>query len=345
MNSPFPRSWRPLAAAAVVATGVSTAAQESPYDLEKSGWYIRAGAYYQFGLSISVNTVSPPPPPQPGVYDNGFVLPDINNGADDLTWNWGYDETSQLVGDSLQMSRINHLKDVSSLNGFGDANLLGPDILVGFEFYRFQIGKRDGLMGFELGFRYGSYSGNDRSSVQSEVTQDRDLYDLGGIVAPLPPYAGTYQGPGPVISLTPVALPTLDAVATSSLATDLSADFYTGRFGGWMSVPITEKFSAGVSAGFTSIYAYGTANFTQTRTYSNPLIASTTEYQSQNEGDWLPGTYIQIRGTYAIREWIGLYAGFEWSYNGALRIQGLNYEAVFDFGSTFSVNGGANFSF
>lgn len=345
MNPRFSRTLRPLAAVAAVAAAFSAVAQESPYDLEKSGWYIRAGAYYQFGLSVSVNTASTPPTPTPGVYDNGYVLKDINNGADDLTWNWGYQDSSQVVDGTLEMSRINGLKNVDSLTGFGDGNLFGPEILVGFEFFRFDIGKRDARFGFELGLRYGSYSGNDRSSVQSDVRQDVDRYDLGGIVPPLPPYSGLYSVAGPLISLTPAAQPSRNAVATSTLATDLTADFYTGRFGAWISVPITEKFSAGFSAGYTTIYAYGTAEFTQTQTYSNPLIPNSNAYQSQNEGDWLPGAYVQIRGSYAIREWLGLYAGVEWSYNGALRIQGLSYEAVFDFGSTFGVNGGVQFSF
>ena len=345
MNPRFSRPLRPLAAAAAVAAGFSVAAQESPYDLEKSGWYVRAGAYYQFGLSISVNTASTPPPPQPGVYDDGYVLNDINGGADGLTWNWGYENASQLVDGSLQMSRLNGLKTVGSLDGFGDANLFGPEVLVGFEFFRFEMGKRDGRFGFEFGFRYGSYSGNDQSSVSSDVSQDVVRYDLGGVVAPLPPYSGNSGTAGPLLSLNGVSQAPRNAQATSSLATDLSADFYTGRFGAWISVPITGKFSAGFSAGFTTIYAYGTAEFTQTETYSNPLIPNTNAYQSQNEGDWLPGTYFQIRGTYAVRDWVGLYAGVEWSYNGALRIQGLSYEAVFDFGSTFAVNGGVSFSF
>lgn len=345
MNPCFLRPLRPLATMAAVAAGFSALAQESPYELEKSGWYVRAGAYYQFGLSISVNTVSTPPPPQAGVYDNGYVLPDISNGAGDLTWNWGYQDTDQLVGDSVQMSRINGMQTVGSLNGFGDSTLIGPELLVGFEFFRFEIGKRDALFGFELGFRHGSYTGSDQSSVQSTVRQDVDLYNLGGVVVPLPPYSGSANVAGPLISLTPVALPSHNAVATSTLATDLSADFYTGRFGAWISVPITEKFSAGFSAGYTTIYAYGTAAFTQTESYSNPLIQNTSGYQSQNEGDWLPGTYVQIRGTYNIRNWLSLYGGFEWSYNGALRIQGLAYEAVFDFGSTFAVNGGVSVSF
>jgi len=345
MNPRLPRRIHPLAVLAGAVAGCSAAAQETPYDLEKAGWYVRAGAYYQMGLSVSVQQISPPPPPQAGIYDNGYVLPDVNNGADDLTWNWGYDDAGQLVDGSLQLSRIVGQQPVTGLSGFGDANLFGPEILVGFEFYRFDLGKRDGQFGFELGFRYGSYSGNDQSSVESLVRQETDRYDLGGIVPPLPPYSGNANTAGPLISLTPVSQPSVDALATTSLATDLSADFYTARFGAWFLVPITPKFSAAASVGFTSIYAYGNADFTETSVYSSPLIPNTSRKASQNEGDWLPGAYMQVRGTYWIREWIGLYGSAEWSWNGALRIQGLEYEAEFDFGLTYGFSGGVQLTF
>ncbi|MBX3731635.1 MAG: hypothetical protein KF791_03470 [Verrucomicrobiae bacterium] len=339
------RPLRPLTLLLAAAAGATATAQETPYDLEKTGWYVRAGAFYQFGLSVSVNATAPPPSPQRGIYDNGYVLPDINNGADDLTWNWGYQDAGQLVDGSIEMSRILGRQPVTGLDGFGDANLFGPEILVGFEFYRFDLGKRTGLFGFELGFRYASYSGNDRTSVESQVLQERNRYDLGGVVAPLAPYSGSANVAGPLISLTPVPQAPISSAATSTLSTDLSADFYTARFGAWLLVPITEKFSTAASAGFTSIYAYGNAEFAQSQDYASPLIPSVTESLGQNKGDWLPGAYMQVRATYWFREWIGAYGSVEWAWNGALRIQGLGYEAVFDFGSTFAVSGGVQVSF
>ncbi|MBX3735015.1 MAG: hypothetical protein KF791_20760 [Verrucomicrobiae bacterium] len=136
-----------------------------------------------------------------------------------------------------------------------------------------------------------------------------------------------------------------NALATTSLSTDLNADFYTGRFGGWSLVPITSTFATSASLVLTSIYAYGNADFTQTSVYSSPLIPNTAQKVSQNEGDWLPGAYMQVRATYWVREWIGLYGSAEWPRNGALRIQGLNYEAEFDFGLTCVVRGGMQFTF
>ncbi len=334
-----------LALTGTVAASTSLLAQESPYELERTGWYIRTGAYLQMGMNVSVSRVNPPAPITPGIYDNGFVQEDISQGAMGLTWNWGYQEASQIANGQLELSRVEGLSTVNSLDGFGNGNLYGPEVVAGFEFYRFEIKRRDAHMGFEIALRYGNYSGSDQQTVQSDVLLKRDQYDLGGIVAPLPPYVGFPNVPGPLISLTPHPLPTLASRATSTLSTSLDADFYTARFGAWVLVPLSERWTAGISVGFTSIYAWGSASFTQTSTYDNPAFRPVTQSSNQSEGDWLPGAYIQLRSTYRILPWMKAYLGIEWATSGSLRIDGLDYQAQFDFGSTYGASGGLEFSF
>jgi hypothetical protein len=328
-----------------LAAGSGLMAQESPYELEKAGWFIRTGAYLQMGMSVSVSRVVQPAPVTLGIYDNGFVQPDVGQGALGLTWNWGYVDDSQITDGKLELSRVEGLSTVGSLNSFGDENLFGPEVLLGFEFYRFEIKNRPAHFGFELGFRFGSFSGSDQSSVNSDVLLKRDRYDLGGIVPPGAPYVGFPDVPGPLISLTPEGQPTLGSLATSSLATSLDADFYTARFGAWLMVPLTEKWQVAASVGFTSIYAYGTADFTQANTYGNPAFPSTVQSASNSDGDWLPGAYLQFRSSYRILPWMSAYVSAEWATSGSLRINALDYQAQFDFGSTFGASGGLQFSF
>jgi len=323
----------------------SLLAQESPYDLEKAGWYVRTGAYLQMGMSVSVSREVAPALITPGVYDNGYVQEDISQGAQGLTWNWGYLDESQLIGGKLELNRAEGLSTVDSLDGFEDGMIFGPEVLVGFEFYQFEIRRRNARFGFELGLRFGTYSGTDQATVQSDVLMKRDRFDLGGVVPPLPPYVGFPNVAGPLISLTPEPQSTLASRASSSLATDLVADFYTGRFGAWLTVPLSENWTVAVSGGFTSIYAYGTAKYTQSTVYENAAFASVTETANTSEGDWLPGVYLQLRGEYRILPWMSAYATAEWAHNGMLRINGLEYQAQFDFGSTFGVSGGLQFSF
>lgn len=334
-----------LAAATAALAGLPALAQDSPYDLEKAGWYVRTGAYIQMGMKLSVSRMGPVPTPTPGVYDNGYVQPDISQGAQGLTANWGYTDAGQVANGQLQYSRVDNLATVGSLNGFKNPSLFGPEILVGFDFYQFEMLHKDAHFGFELGFRQGRYSGSDQATVASDVIQQRDAYDLGGITPPLPPYSGSFAAPGPLISLTPLPQAPIASQATSSLATRFASDFYTARFGAWITYPLTPKWDLEASLGFTSIYAQGNATFTQNTLYANPAIPGTIRSAQTSSGDWLPGGYLQVRGEYRVLRWLGIYAGLEVAYNGAFRLNGLGYEAKFDFGANYGGSAGLQFSF
>lgn len=334
-----------LAASTATLAGLPLLAQDSPYDLEKAGWYVRTGAYIQMGMKLSVNRTGPVAAPTAGIYDNGYVQPDISQGAQGLTWNWGYTDPGQVANGQLQYSRVDNIATVGSLSGFKDPSLFGPEILVGFDFYQFEMLRKDTHFGFELGFRQGRYSGSDQATVGSDVVQQRDAYDLGGITPPLPPYSGSFAVPGPLISLTPQPQAPVASRATSSLATRFASDFYTARFGAWITYPLTPKWDLEASLGFTSIYAQGNATFIQSTTYTNLAIPSTVQSVQTSSGDWLPGGYLQVRGEYRVLPWLGIYAGLEVAYNGAFRINGLGYEAKFDFGANYGGSAGLQFSF
>lgn len=325
--------------------GLCLLAQESPYDLERTGWFVRTGAYIQMGMQASVSRNVPVQPVTPGIYDNGFVQKDISNGAQGLTWNWGYLESSQIVDGGLELGRVEGLSRVNSLDGFQDGTLFGPEVLVGFDFYQFEIRRRDAHLGFEVGLRFGNYSGNDHQSIDSDVVLQRDHYDLGGIVPPLPPYVGFPAVPGPLISLTPQPQTPLLSRATSSLSASMEADFYNARFGMWVTVPLTEKWKVGGSLGFTSIYAYGSADFLETVSYENSAFSDSTRTAHDSKGDWLPGAYAQLRTEYRFLPWLSGYVTVELAHNGGLNIDGLDYQARLDFGSTYGASGGLQFNF
>ena len=346
MQTPMRSLVPKILSASSLALSVAPAlAQDSPYDLEKTGWYIRTGAYIQMGMKLSVGRMGPVAAPTSGIYDNGYVQPDISQGAQGLTWNWGYTDPNQVANGQIQYSRVDNLATVGSLNGFKDPSLFGPEILVGFDFYQFEMLRKNAHFGFELGFRQGSYSGSDQASVGSDVVQQRDAYDLGGITPPLAPYSGSFATPGPLLSLNPTAQPPIASRATSSLSTSLAADFYTARFGAWLTYPLTQKWDLEASLGFTSIYAQGNATFVQNTTYVNPAIPGSLQSAQTSSGDWLPGGYMQVRGEYRVLPWLGIYAGLEVAYNGAFLLNGLGYQAKFDFGANYGGSAGLQFSF
>src|SRR5215207_213527 len=64
-------------------------------DLDTSGFFARAGGMARFNVKATFSGIAPPTLP-PGVYENGFVLPDIG-GSPVKTWNWGYNSPDQIV--------------------------------------------------------------------------------------------------------------------------------------------------------------------------------------------------------------------------------------------------------
>ena len=106
-----------------------------------------------------------------------------------------YREASQLIDSSIRMSRINGSGGPPRWTA-GDANLFGPEILVGFEF-SIHLGKRDGHFGFERPALRHVFRQllRERPGI---VREDRDRYDL-GIVPRWPRIPGHRDIPGPLI--------------------------------------------------------------------------------------------------------------------------------------------------
>lgn len=149
-----------------------------------------------------------------GNYSDGYVLPDSTGGLQ--TWNWGYNSASQVSGNNLSFSSrqsvITH--DVSALHlahGWRD-DLEGTGLYLSLETPDLRKWKN-----FSVSLS-GSYSFvQDESSYEGEVFRaasrayrqssgGTDVYDISAI-APIPgaPHNGTFDGPGPVISLNPVS--------------------------------------------------------------------------------------------------------------------------------------------
>jgi len=79
----------------------------------------------RFGMNFKSafgNTAVIPPPvvssPGPAIggvnhtYDDGYVLVDSSGNAGGMTWNWGYQNGSQVVGDTMQFNSLSSVSPV-----------------------------------------------------------------------------------------------------------------------------------------------------------------------------------------------------------------------------------------
>lgn len=163
-------------------------------------------------------------------YSNGFVRPDSTNGGQ--TWNWGYSSASQVSGNFLTLSGSSsevisrtlasaYDTDWSDdLSGAGFYLLLESPELV--QWQRFSLSAA-------LGYSFvQDETGRESLAFHAERTEMlrtrsvTDLYDISA-VAPLPgaPYSGSFNGPGPVISLTPARSSGGGGVREQSLGTEI----------------------------------------------------------------------------------------------------------------------------
>jgi len=163
---------------------------------------------------------------------NGFVRTDAGTDRDGFTWNWGYQDASQIQGDQLVYSLSQgsqrtvagstefHPGSWSDESDFEPGPYIEIDRLI-------PIGDRLSL-GPQLNFSFINIDSNNSSSTfaqhQSSETSSftlTDRFDLDGIIPPLAPYEGSEAGPGPLIN----NLPASRSIA-SHLDNSRTADFF-----------------------------------------------------------------------------------------------------------------------
>lgn len=169
--------------------------------------HFRAGAMVgfnikaEFGLNGNLGVSHNRPA---GVYDDGYVRTDNTGNAGGVTTYWGYDNASQLSGQTLTFH------DTTSFSTTGNSTVskdggpfVGFDLAYGGNLWywkRFRIG-------WELGFGLLPIRISANQSLSGTVDQSAYTFDTGGIQVPPAPYRGGASGS---------AAPSIPATATST---------------------------------------------------------------------------------------------------------------------------------
>jgi hypothetical protein len=159
---------------------------------------------------------------QPGVYDDGFVRVDQTGNDGGLTTFWGYNNSSQISGQTLTMH------DTTSFAPTGNASTKvdggpfpGIDLAYGGNLWYW----RRARIGWDFGFGFLPINISANQSASGNVTQSTFTFDTSDMVGGVPP-AG-YQGPfqAPSGSLPPFLLP---STPTSTNTTTTQGGTITG---------------------------------------------------------------------------------------------------------------------
>lgn len=324
-----------LATAALAAPAPEKLPPLPPEDEPVNTWFVRAGGRAVFGIKA---TISPSATSvTPGVFDNGFVLPDASGNPDGRTWNWGYDTADQVSGDQLWVSRLTGTPIAGTFSGKGDEPSLGGELLAGAELTSFRLGRKEVTLGFEVGYGYTTFSVSQGGSARGTVRLTSSAYNLNGLIPPAAPYAGSFGGPGPRIDLEPALTGGIDSPATAVTDGDLDSNIHVLKVGIWLNYPMSEKLSLALSLGYASIYADTQYKFTGSVDFENPGIPDMEATPRTIGGrEWHPGFYAQLRLEYQFNRRFAAYLGGDFQYNKDLEFSGAGRDVTLEFGSTFA---------
>jgi hypothetical protein len=330
---------------ACAATGLAQNALAQEFDQpEPMGFYFRAGVASRFNVKASITGARPLLPS--GVYDNGFVLPDIGGTASGKTWNWGYNSSGQLAGGQLILSRLDNVASFGQQNLDVSNPLLGGEIIGGAYLLEFNIGKRAARLGIELGYSFSSFSSKMNFSSSSEAANlTVGAYDLNGVVPPEAPYAGNPQGPGPLINLDPSSFTTTTSPGSTAFQGTLESSLHELRLGPAIELDLTDRWMVGFGAGYSSLFVNSTLRYTETSTFEDSNFPGGASTADINRAKWSPGLYAEIRASYRFTKNLSAYLGADAQSHKNVTFGDAAHQVKIGLGSTYGVKAGVSFGF
>lgn len=262
-------------------------------------------------------------------YDNGYVLRDISGNEGGQTWYWGYDQGGQISGNSILLSRAT-TRTTAAASSTEDAGLAPGAELT----FSRQLGVKDRFRyGFDAAVNYMQLEFQDRSSASSTTTTTTDTYAFTpGTTPPSGPYQGSYEGPGYLISSTPLSSTTTTRPggrATTPSGSETTPDSVVGRrnfegdlwgfrLGPYLEIPMGTNWDISLSAGLAVGILDGSGTWSDSAAIMTPSgqrVAVTRSGQSGETG-LLVGGYVAANVAYRISE--------HWSAAGGLQFQSLS---------------------
>ena len=312
-------------------------------------------------------------------YSDGFVNEDGGTPFDGSTWNWGYNNASQLQGSDL-LFHASATGPGSSVTTAGSSSVLRSsgwsDDLSGSGWFAslespvlFKAGCVS--ISFEAGYSYamdgsshatpGVFTAEQHSSTTTTsptTTNITDSFDVSGLaVVPSAPYAGTFTGPGAIINNAPTSrmitnsgggssTSSLTALFRSNVAEDFNLRLHTISLGPNLSGEWQRlRFGFGVGLGLN--VADWNAGYEETlyvRQNGGASRVLNTFHASASATDLLPGLYLETSAQFSLNKWLALFVAGRYDWAGSLSEPVGPSHANFDLGG-WTVMGGVTISF
>ena len=270
-------------------------------------------------------------------YDDGYVRVDTSGNAGGQTWYWGYDNASQISGNNILFhsasASVGASREVSDDPQYGVEMVFNREIGLVGDKCRWGIEAAFGWTGIEL---------RDSRSLPASITSVTDSYAFEpGTTPPAAPYQGSFQGPGFVISDTPIRS-SATVPATITGFRDLRADLFVGRLGPYLEVPLSSRLQLSLSGGLAVGVLYSEFSFRERINYST---TSTVISGSRRDGDALYGGFVGASLNYKFDNRWNASIGAQFESLGARDHAVAGHSAEFDLGKSVYVSFGVGYSF
>ena len=299
--------------------------------------HFRIGA--MVGLNISANfsmkgtfNINKPP----GVYDDGYVLPDNSGNLYGQTGNYGYNSASQLSGSSLTMQNTTSYTSSGSSQESGSA-FPGFDMAYGGNLWDWGRAR----IGWDLGFGLLPINITDNSSMSATVNQTTYTFNTGGIVVPGAPYQGGFNRQGESTISTNSTSSNANIPGTVTGSSTLDVMLYTVRLGPSVYWDLNEYF--GLSAGAGPAIGIVSGSFKYNDTINT--TTSTTSKGQIDGTDVVYGGYVNASLMYHLVENGDLYVGVQYMSMGDATISGGGRSGQLNLGGQVYISAGINWPF
>jgi hypothetical protein len=283
----------------------------------------------------------------PGYYDDGYVLTDISGNAGGQSWNWGYDNSSQV-------NPANHTIafDRTTVAGNPSASAGDSAATPGFELdYNRQLGVKadwhDLRYGLDAAVNFVPLSINNNSTFNAVASKQTDLYSYTpGTTPPTAPYQGSYQGPGFVINVPAIsssATPYFNSTVSSQ--DNFGASLFGFHLGPYVEMPFGKKEQLTLSLAGGLAVGLLDANETWNQSVTIPGNGTFSSNGSGNSFAVLWGWYAGANVDYQISEHWGIAGGVQFQDLGTYDHTTNGREVSLDLSRSILVLAGVSFNF
>lgn len=296
--------------------------------------------------SALATTTRQTPHGDPYNYDNGYVLTDSSGNMGGKTTYWGYDNPSQISGNTILMSRAAAISGDGSEAAVADSNPnFGGELL----FSRQLAARGDIRLGIEAGVSYLNISLHDDSPYAAQASSVTDAYPFTpGTTPPATPpaYQGPFGGPGFLLGSTPSSssYSLVDGVMVNGQR-KYDADLFGFRLGPYAEFSLFNlpQLRLSLGGGLATGWVNGSASWSETAII--PGGGSVRSSGSGTDSSFLLGGYLGGQVLYQFSQDWSAVAGVQYQKLGSVEQTIGGRKVNVDFSQTVFISLGVGYSF